>query len=89
VRRIIGELVNDVTPKGEHLRRAVEWAKTLCAFPQTALRSDRRAVYEGLGTDLKTGLQIEARLGIETMRSGEPLPGAKSFQSGQGRGGKF
>jgi len=53
------------------------------------MRNDRKALYTGLGRSLEEGLQIEARLGAEVIRSGEPHTGAKAFQKGKGRGGQF
>ena len=82
-------LVNELVPRGQALTRAVELARTLAAFPQAALRNDRRAVYEGLGRPLEEGLRIEARCGVETMKSGEAGEGARTFQKGRGRGGAF
>lgn len=82
-------LVNEVTPPGQALERAVEIAKALAAFPQTALRHDRQAVYEGLGLPLEEGLRVEARLGTVTLDSGEAGAGARAFQEGRGRKGSF
>lgn len=80
-------LVNEVVAPGVHVARAVELGKQLAAFPQVCMNNDRRAVYEGLGHDLQTGLQIEARYGAATIASGETLDGARRFRAGQGRGG--
>ena len=82
-------LVNEVVPAGQFLPRAVELAHALAAFPQTALRNDRRAVYAGLGLPLSEGLAIEARLGAETLAGGEAAAGARAFALGKGRGGSF
>jgi enoyl-CoA hydratase len=82
-------LVNEVVPRGRSLPRALELAHQIAGFPQICVRNDRKAVYEGLGRSLEEGLQIEARLGKEVIRSGEPYSGAKAFQKGKGRGGQF
>jgi enoyl-CoA hydratase len=82
-------LVNQVVPPGQSLKRAVELAQGLAKFPQNCLRNDRRATYGGLGKELAEGLQLEARLGLETMKSGEPLAGSREFMSGKGRKGNF
>ncbi len=82
-------LANEVAPAGQALSRAIELAHLLAAFPQAALRNDRRAVYEGLGQPLEEGLKIEARLGEQTMESGEATDGAREFQRGKGRGGDW
>ncbi|HYX25345.1 MAG TPA: crotonase/enoyl-CoA hydratase family protein [Thermoanaerobaculia bacterium] len=82
-------LVNEVVPEGQALRRATELAHAMAAFPQGALRNDRQAVYEGLGLPLSAGLKAEARLGADTLASGEAAAGARSFEMGKGRGGAF
>ncbi|HEX3126650.1 MAG TPA: crotonase/enoyl-CoA hydratase family protein [Thermoanaerobaculia bacterium] len=82
-------LVNELVPPGQALRRALEIAQQIAAFPQLCVKSDRQAVYEGLGNRLEKGLRIEARLGAEVIRSGEPAAGAKAFKKGKGRGGAF
>ena len=82
-------LANEVVPKGQSLHRAIELGHVLSKFPQTCLRNDRRAVYNGLGRELADGLRLEASLGAETVRSGEPLTGSQYFKSGKGRKGVF
>jgi enoyl-CoA hydratase len=82
-------LVNEVVAPGQSLKRAVELAQVLAKFPQMCMRNDRQAVYAGLGKDLPEGLRIEARLGVETMKSGEPQAGSQAFTMGKGRRGEF
>jgi enoyl-CoA hydratase len=82
-------LVSEVVSRGNHVRRAIEIGHLLSKFPQTAMRNDRRAVYEGLGKDIQEGLRIEARIGADTIKSGEAFAGAKEFQKGKGRRGDF
>lgn len=81
-------LVSEVVPGGQSLGRAIELALALAASPQAALRNDRRAVYEGLGLPLSEGLRLEARLGAETLASGETAAGAQNFMRGKGRRGR-
>jgi enoyl-CoA hydratase len=76
-------LVNEVVPRGKSLARAVELASALAAFPQACLRSDRRAVYGGLGRSLEDGLRLEAELGAAVLASGEPAAGAQAFREGK------
>src|SRR6185436_14761246 len=76
-------LVTEVVPAGRSLERALELARAIAAFPQLCLRSDRRAVYEGLGRDLAEGLRIEARRGAEVLASGEAEAGARAFREGK------
>jgi enoyl-CoA hydratase len=82
-------LVSEVVSQGQVMRRALEMAHAIAAFPPTCLRNDRRAVYEGLGLPIEEGLKLEARLGAETLASGEPAEGARAFQEGKGRGGSL
>lgn len=82
-------LVNEVVPPGQSLKRAVELAQKLAKFPQICMHNDRQAVYAGLGKGLTEGLQLEARSGTETIRSGEPLSGSQEFKSGKGRKGRL
>ncbi|HZU66556.1 MAG TPA: crotonase/enoyl-CoA hydratase family protein [Ktedonobacteraceae bacterium] len=82
-------LANEVVPRGQSLQRAMELAHMLAQFPQTAMRNDRQAAYQGLGKDLAEGLRQEARLGADTLNSGEAAEGAKQFQQGKGRKGDF
>lgn len=80
-------LVNEVTPKGEHLAKAIELAQRLSEFPQICMNNDRRAVYEGLGKPLSEGLAIEEKWGRKTVNSGETMEGIHEFLTGKGRGG--
>ncbi len=82
-------LVNELVKPGQSLKRALELAQAMATFPQTCMRNDRQAVYAGLGKELSEGLQIEARFGLDTMRSGEPLAGSQEFVKGKGRRGTF
>ncbi len=82
-------LANEVVPHGQSLTRAIELGHMLAQFPQTALRNDRQAAYQGLGNDLAEGLRLEAALGARTLRSGEAAEGSKQFQQGKGRKGDF
>lgn len=82
-------LANEVVPRGQSLRRALEIAHALAAFPQICMRNDRQAVYGGLGQPLAEGLRIEAEWGMKTLQSGEAARGAQAFQTGKGRGGNF
>ena len=82
-------LVNAVTPRGQHLHRAMELAQQLAQFPQVCMRNDRMAVYDGLGRNLEAGLAIERDWGAKTLASGETFRGARRFAEGAGRSGRF
>jgi enoyl-CoA hydratase len=79
-------LVNEVTPAGRHLERALELAERLAAFPQQTMLADRRAAIEGFGLPLEQGLALEHRLGREAAAVG--LRGATRFAAGEGRHGE-
>ncbi len=79
-------LVNEVVPAGRHLERALELAERLASFPQETMLADRRAAIEGSGLPLAEGLQLELRLGRETLAVA--LRGAARFAAGEGRHGE-
>jgi enoyl-CoA hydratase len=78
-------LVNRVVGEGGHLAEALELAERLAAFPQATMLADRRAAIEGTGMPLAEGLELERRLGRETLA--EAMRGAARFASGEGRHG--
>jgi enoyl-CoA hydratase len=80
-------LVNRLVAPGTALAAAVALAHELAAFPQTCLRNDRRSVLWQWGLDEVDALAAEARLGRQTIGSGETAAGAKLFASGAGRHG--
>jgi len=51
------------------LESALALAEEIAAFPQDTVRSDRQAALEGFGRALADGLEIEARLGRERLRT--------------------
>jgi enoyl-CoA hydratase len=53
-------LVNEVTPSGHCVNRALELAKQIAEHPQPALRTDLEAAMRGFGRPLDEGLAIEA-----------------------------
>ena len=78
-------LVNRLAPEGEALAAAVELAELIAQFPQETVRTDRAAVYDGLGEPLESGLKIEAWHGSRAMETA--MEGADRFAGGEGRGG--
>ena len=78
-------LVNEVVGEGEHLERALELAERLASFPQETMLADRRAAIEGSGRPLAEGLELENRLGRETLAVA--MRGAARFAAGEGRHG--
>jgi enoyl-CoA hydratase len=79
-------LLTEVVDDGDHLDRALEIAAGLARFPQQTMLSDRRSAIEGSTLPLAESLELEARLGLESVRTG--LEGAARFASGEGRGGE-
>ncbi len=82
-------LANRVVEPGDALPAAVELCKQLAEFPQRCLRADRLSVYEQLPLALRDALDMEARRGMEVIRSGETREGATRFAEGAGRHGEF
>lgn len=78
-------LINRITPVGEALEHATALASLIAAYPQDTVRSDRRAMLDGIGLTLADGLDREAHLGLQVMDVARS--GAKRFESGRGRGG--
>jgi enoyl-CoA hydratase len=79
-------LVNEVVPPGKQLERALELAERIAAFPQETMLADRRAAIEGAGLPLTDGLELEHRLGRETLAVA--VQGAARFAAGEGRHGE-
>jgi enoyl-CoA hydratase len=82
-------LANRMVEKGRALDAALELAGELARFPQRCMRSDRRSALEQWSLSLEDALARETRLGLEVIRSGETLEGARRFSSGAGRHGSF
>lgn len=80
-------LANRTCEPGAALDTALELAASLCAFPQTCLRTDRASAYEQWGLTLAEALENELRRGMVPLRSGEALRGATRFAEGAGRHG--
>jgi len=82
-------LVNRMVASGKAREAAEELAAQVCEFPQACMRNDREALYRGIGTPFDEGLELEYRLGIKTLESGESVSGAGRFTQGEGKHGKF
>jgi enoyl-CoA hydratase len=80
-------LANRIVEKGKSREEAEALAAKLADFPQVCMRSDREAVYRGL--ELDDALEMEFKLGMRVIASGEAAEGAKRFSGGTGRHGKF
>jgi len=81
-------LINRRVPDGEALPAAIELARKLSSFPQTAMRQDRLSAIEQWGLSEEDAIANEITHGMVTVASGETASGAKNFGSGAGRHGK-
>jgi enoyl-CoA hydratase len=79
-------LVNRLVDEGEALDAAVRLGETVAEFPQETLRTDREAVYDGLGSTLEQGLAAEGWHGSRALDVAEA--GADRFAGGAGRSGE-
>ncbi len=82
-------LANRIVAPGTARAEAEDLARTLAAFPQDCLRSDRQSTYAALGQPLPEALAIEFEHGQRALASRELLDGARGFAAGQGRSGRF
>jgi enoyl-CoA hydratase len=82
-------LANRIAPTGKALDAAIELAKEIASHPQRCMRSDRRSAIEQWGMTEHEAMKNELQLGLETIKSGETLTGAKHFTEGAGRHGSF
>jgi enoyl-CoA hydratase len=73
-------LVTEVVPDGRVLARAEELARSICALPQGAIRSDKESVLRGVGRTLEERLRIEAEMVLSMfLRQDRHSDGAGSF----------
>jgi enoyl-CoA hydratase len=86
--RLMG-LANRLVEPGSALPEALNLAKQLAAFPQRCMRSDRLSSYRQWNLPMGEALREETGMGLEVIRSGETLQGARRFSAGAGRHGKF
>jgi enoyl-CoA hydratase len=75
-------LVQEVVPQGQAVARALEVAQTLCSYPQTALRDDRRAALEGLALPLAEGIDLERRLHATSLSDPEMVDRLRRYVAG-------
>jgi enoyl-CoA hydratase len=78
-------LVNEITPAGKYLDRALEYAEALATFPQDTMLADRHAAIHGIGMPFEDGLALEAKNSAPTQVTA--WQGAARFAGGEGRGG--
>ena len=81
-------LVQRLVEKGRALSEAQRLAAEIAAFPQAALRADRRSVLEQWSVDSGAALRNEYRAGLGVLSTGEAQAGARRFAEGEGRHGE-
>lgn len=82
-------LANRVVPDGQARTAAIELARTIAAFPQRTMRSDRQVAIEQWDLDDERWHMREFMLGRNVLASGEAAEGASRFAAGAGRHGQF
>ena len=82
-------LANRLVERGQTLPAAIALAKSIAAFPQICLRSDRMASYEQWSLSIPEALRNEFFRGMQVVNSGETTEGAARFAGGAGRHGAF
>jgi enoyl-CoA hydratase len=80
-------LIGEVTEDGQALARALALARTLCGFPQIAMRNDRLSAIEQWDLSGPAAIANEVALGLKTLASGEASAGSARFKGGAGRHG--
>lgn len=78
-------LVDRLTPPNKEMEVALDLAETIAAFPQLTVRTDRAAVYEGIGLPMSDKLAVERHHGLQALQAA--AEGAARFAGGEGRGG--
>lgn len=73
-------LVNRIAPPGQALEEALRLAQQLSRFPQKCMRSDRDSALAQWSLSESEALQLETRLGLKVIASGETLKGAARFR---------
>ena len=81
-------LVDRIVEPDQALAEARAMANHIAAFPQAALRADRRNVFDQWSLDEEVALRKEGAGGAEVMDSGEAQEGAERFARGSGRHGR-
>jgi len=80
-------LVERMVEPGAALAEAQSIARQIAAFPQAALRGDRRSALDQWSLGLEEAMRAEYRGGVDVIASGEAQEGARKFVDGMGRHG--
>jgi enoyl-CoA hydratase len=81
-------LVNRITLPGQALIQAKALAHSLTGFPQQCMLADRQSAFDQWAMPLADALRNEGVKGIPMVLA-EGIKGARRFEDGQGRHGKF
>jgi enoyl-CoA hydratase/carnithine racemase len=81
-------LITEATEDGRALARALELARTLSGFPQTAMGADRISAIEQWDLSGPAAIANEVAWGLKTLASGEASAGSARFKAGAGRRGR-
>ncbi len=76
-------LANYVVETGQSRDEATKIAQNIAQYPSRCLRSDREAAYQGFELPLDQAMELEFRLGMQVIESGESVQGASRFCSKQ------
>jgi enoyl-CoA hydratase len=82
-------LVNRVVADGTVREEAEKLARSISAFPQRCMRSDRRSALRQWGLEHDAAMDFEFDSGLAVVESGETVAGATRFAEGAGRHGSF
>jgi enoyl-CoA hydratase len=80
-------LVERLVEPGRALAEAQQLARQIAAFPQLALRGDRRSALNQWSLSIDDAAAEEHRGGVEVANAGESREGARRFAGGAGRHG--
>ena len=71
--------MNEVTPSGRCVERALELAAQISELPQPAIHTDKEAAVRGFGRPLDEGLRIEAQCFNKLLQTPEMAEGMRQF----------
>lgn len=74
--------VQEVTPKGAVLTRALELAGHIAAYPAASLRADRASALDSFGSVRHEALKAEAEKGFETLSDPEMAARLRGYAEG-------
>ncbi|MHB8907949.1 MAG: crotonase/enoyl-CoA hydratase family protein [Syntrophales bacterium] len=82
-------LANRLVERGQARGEAEALARQIAAHPQSCMRSDRQSAYQGFELTMDEAMDLEFRLGMQTIAGGEMQAGVKKFSQGIGKHGRF